>query len=44
MHEHVKSEHKEEYYKSIVETIVDIGIAKEFIIAISTVIQKLGCR
>ncbi|HBF6321277.1 TPA: fructose-1,6-bisphosphatase [Clostridioides difficile] len=41
LHEHVKSEHKEEYYKSIVETIVDIGIAKEFIIAISTVIQKL---
>lgn len=41
LHEHVKSEHKEEYYKSIVETIVDIGIAKEFIITISTVIQKL---
>ncbi|MCC0628955.1 MULTISPECIES: fructose-1,6-bisphosphatase [unclassified Clostridioides] len=41
LHEHVKSEHKEEYYKSIVETVVDIGIAKEFIIAISTVIQKL---
>ncbi|MDB0440583.1 fructose-1,6-bisphosphatase [Clostridioides difficile] len=41
LHEHIKSEHKEEYYKSIVETIVDIGIAKEFIIAISTVIQKL---
>ncbi len=41
MHEHRKSEHKEEYYKSIVETIIDLGRAKEFIIAVSNLIQKL---
>lgn len=38
LYEYVKSEYKEEYYKSIVEIIVDIGIVKEFIIVIFIVI------
>lgn len=41
LHEHMNSQHKKEYYKSIVETIIQIDRAKEFIIAISTAIQKL---
>ncbi|MEG1312322.1 MAG: fructose-1,6-bisphosphatase [Romboutsia sp.] len=41
LHENMDSKHKQEYYKSIVETIIEIDRAKEFIIAISKVIQKL---
>lgn len=41
LHEDIDSKHKQEYYKSIVETIIEIDRAKEFIIAISKVIQKL---
>lgn len=41
LHETLDGEHKQEYYKSIVETIIEIDRAKEFIIAISKVIQKL---
>ena len=41
LHEHMNSEHKERYYKSIIETIIEIGRAKDFIIAISELIQKL---
>jgi len=35
------SDHKQEYYHSIIETIIKIDRAKEFIIEISKVIQKL---
>lgn len=41
LHENIDGQHKERYYKSIVETIIEIDRAKEFIIAISKVIQKL---
>ncbi|GAA0229340.1 fructose-1,6-bisphosphatase [Metaclostridioides mangenotii] len=41
LHEDIKSEHKEKYFKSIVETIIEVDRAKEFVIDISTVIQKL---
>lgn len=41
LHENIDGEHKKNYYKSIVETIIQIDRAKEFIIAISKVIQKL---
>lgn len=41
LHEDAKSEHKEKYFKSIIETIIEIDRAKEFIIDICTVIQKL---
>lgn len=41
LHEHRKSEHKEEYYRSIVETIISIGQAESFIYAISKAIQTL---
>ena len=41
LNENLEGEHKQEYYKSIVETIIEIDRAKEFIIAISKVIQKL---
>ena len=35
------STHKDGYYKSIIETIIEIDRAREFIIALSKVIQKL---
>ena len=41
LHPDNSSDHKQEYYHSIIETIIDIDRAKEFIIAISKVIQKL---
>ena len=41
LHPDSTSPHKDEYYKSIVDTIISIDRAKEFIIAISKVIQKL---
>ena len=41
LNEHVEQVHKQNYYKSIVDTIINIDRAKEFIIAISKVIQKL---
>lgn len=41
LHEHRKSEHKEEYYISIVETIINLGQAEDFIFSISTAIQRL---
>ncbi|MGL6106177.1 fructose-1,6-bisphosphatase [Romboutsia sp.] len=41
LHENMDSQHKQEYYKSIVETIIEIDRAKDFVIAISKVIQKL---
>ena len=41
LNEHVEQVHKQNYYKSIVDTIISIDRAKEFIIAISKVIQKL---
>lgn len=41
LHEHRKSEHKEEYYLSLVEMIINLGNAEDFIIAICTAIQKL---
>ena len=41
LNEHVEQVHKQNYYKSIVDTIINIDRAKEFIIAISNVIQKL---
>ena len=41
LHENIEGQHKQEYYQSIVETIIQIDRAKEFIIAISKTIQKL---
>ncbi|MGL5348255.1 MAG: fructose-1,6-bisphosphatase [Peptostreptococcaceae bacterium] len=41
LHENIEGQHKQEYYQSIVDTIIDIDRAKEFIIAISKTIQKL---
>lgn len=41
LHEHRKSEHKEEYYVSLVETIINLGQAEDFIVSISTAIQRL---
>ena len=41
LHPDNRSDHKQEYYHSIIETIIDIDRAKELIIAISKVIQKL---
>lgn len=41
LHEDINSQHKQEYYESIIATIIEIDRAKEFIIAISKVIQKL---
>ena len=41
LNEHVEQVHKQNYYKSIVDTIISIDRSKEFIIAISNVIQKL---
>ena len=41
LHEHKKSEHKEEYYTSLVETIINLGESENFIYAISQAIQRL---
>lgn len=41
LHEHRKSEHKEEYYESLVDTIINLGQAEDFIVSISTAIQRL---
>ena len=41
LHPDNSSDHKQEYYHSIIETIIKIDRAKEFIIEISKVIQKL---
>ncbi|RDY24961.1 fructose-bisphosphatase class III [Romboutsia maritimum] len=41
LHTDENSMHKQEYFKSIVETIIEIGRSRDFIIAISKVIQKL---
>lgn len=41
LHENIDSHHKQNYYKSIVESIIETDRSKEFIIAISKVIQKL---
>lgn len=42
LHEQESMENKQEYYKSIIDTIIDIGRAKEFIIALSELIQRLA--
>lgn len=41
LHEGNKKENKSEYYNGIIETIIDIDRADEFIIAIAQVIQRL---
>lgn len=41
LHEHRKSEHKEEYYESLVETIINLDQSEAFISAISQAIQRL---
>ena len=41
LHEEENTMHKQAYYDSIIDTIIEIDSAKEFIIAISKVIQKL---
>lgn len=41
LHESIDIKHKQCYYQSIVDTIIETDRAKEFIIAISKVIQKL---
>ncbi|MGL5329081.1 MAG: fructose-1,6-bisphosphatase [Peptostreptococcaceae bacterium] len=41
LHPDNSSDHKNRYYQSIIDTIIEIDRAKEFIIAISKVIQKL---
>jgi fructose-1,6-bisphosphatase-3 len=41
LHEHVKNLNKNEYYTEIIETIIDIDRAREFIIALSKLIQRL---
>ena len=44
LHESIDIKHKQCYYQSIVDTIIETDRAKEFIIAISKVIQKLVMR
>lgn len=41
LHEQQSTFNKQEYYNGIIETIIKIGRAKEFIIAISNLIQRL---
>jgi fructose-1,6-bisphosphatase-3 len=41
MHEDFGREHKHEYYERIISTIIEIDRAKEFIIALSKLIQRL---
>ncbi|MGL5506595.1 MAG: fructose-bisphosphatase class III, partial [Paraclostridium sp.] len=39
--EYYNTDHKQKYYEQIISTIIEIDRAKEFIIAISKVIQRL---
>ena len=41
LHEQQKTFNKQEYYNGIIQTIIKIGRAKEFIVAISNLIQRL---
>ena len=41
LHEHRTEINKQQYYEKIITTIIDIGRAKEFIIALSNLIQRL---
>lgn len=41
LHEHMNGEHKEKYYRSIIESIIETDRARDFIIAIAELIQKL---
>lgn len=41
LHESAKYEDKEKYYEGIINTIIEIGRAKEFIVAICNLIQRL---
>ena len=41
LHEQQSTFNKQEYYNGIIETIIKIGRAKEFIVAISNLIQRL---
>lgn len=41
LHEHRKSEHKEEYYNSLVESIIELGQSEDFIVSICHAIQRL---
>ncbi|MDR0879898.1 MAG: fructose-1,6-bisphosphatase [Clostridioides sp.] len=41
LHENIGSEHKEQYFRSMVDTIIETNMAKNFVIEIATVIQKL---
>lgn len=41
LHEQAKYEDKEQYYEGIINTIIQIGRAKEFIVAICKLIQRL---
>lgn len=41
LHEQESVENKQEYYKSVIDTIISIGRAREFIIAMSNLIQRL---
>ncbi|MDM8527719.1 fructose-1,6-bisphosphatase [Anaerolineales bacterium HSG24] len=42
LHEQASSQNKQEYYKSIVDTIISIDRAKEFLTAMALVIQRLA--
>lgn len=42
IHENENLENKGEYYNNIIDTIIELGRAKAFIIAISSVIQRLS--
>ena len=44
LHEEADNNDKQGYYDGIINTIIDIDRAKEFIIAISNLIQRLSCR
>ncbi|RDY28951.1 fructose-bisphosphatase class III [Romboutsia weinsteinii] len=41
LHEDINGTHKQEYYESIISTLIDIDRAKDFIITISKAIQRL---
>ena len=41
LHEHQNKEDKDAYYKEIIKTIIDIDKARDFIIALSNLIQRL---
>ncbi len=42
MHDYQEIGNKQEYYEGIISTIIDIGKAKDFIIALSKLIQRLA--